>query len=81
MQPIKITMTDRRQNELQDLLKEGISALKEMRKGMENACVELRTLYGETSRRDIQKAAQRSKEKAYGKQKTTEPASPIINSY
>jgi hypothetical protein len=74
-------MTDKRQNELQDLLKEGISALREMRKGMENACVELRTLFGETLRQDIQKVAQRSKGKAYGKRKTTEPASPIINSY
>lgn len=33
---------------MQDLLKEGAAALKEMRKGIENACAELRSLYGKT---------------------------------
>jgi len=38
-------MTDKGQKEMQDLLKEGAAALKEMRKGIENACAELRALY------------------------------------
>jgi hypothetical protein len=39
-------MTDKGQKDMQDLLEEGGSALKEMRKGIENACAELRALYG-----------------------------------
>ena len=36
---------DKKQKELGDLLKEGAAALVQMRKGIENACTELRTLY------------------------------------
>jgi hypothetical protein len=41
-------MMDLGKNELQDLLKEGAAALIEMRKGIENACAELRTIYRKT---------------------------------
>jgi len=41
-------MMDIGKNELQDLLKEGAAALIEMRKGIENACAELRTIYRKT---------------------------------
>ncbi len=44
-------MLDKRQNELKDLLKEGAAALVEMRKGIANACAELRTLYSQMSPR------------------------------
>jgi len=40
-----IAMTEKKQRELHDLLKEGISALREMRRGLKNACVELRSVY------------------------------------
>ena len=36
---------DKKQKELGDLLKEGAAALIQMRKGIENACTELRTVY------------------------------------
>jgi hypothetical protein len=38
-------MPDNGQKELCDLLKEGAAALVQMRKGIENACSELRTVY------------------------------------
>ena len=38
-------MLDKGQKELGDLLKEGAAALIQMRKGIENACAELRTVY------------------------------------
>jgi len=38
-------MLDKGQKELGDLLKEGATALIQMRKGIENACTELRTMY------------------------------------
>jgi hypothetical protein len=38
-------MPDKGQKELGDLLKEGAAALVQMRKGIENACTELRTVY------------------------------------
>lgn len=55
-------MKDNRQNELQDLLKEGISALKDMRKGIQNACAELRTHYVQVSSEDVREAADRRRE-------------------
>jgi hypothetical protein len=39
-------MTEKKHKELQDLLKEGASALVSVRKGLQNACAELRTVYG-----------------------------------
>jgi hypothetical protein len=62
-------MTEKIQNELQDLLKEGIFALREMRKGIENGYRELRTLYSKTVPRDSQKVNERRREKDCGKQK------------
>jgi hypothetical protein len=38
-------MLEKKQRELGDLLKEGAAALIQMRKGIENACTELRTVY------------------------------------
>jgi len=38
-------MLDGKQKELGDLLKEGAAALVQMRKGIENACTELRAVY------------------------------------
>lgn len=38
-------MPDKGQKELGDLLKEGAAALIQMRKGIENACTELRRVY------------------------------------
>lgn len=38
-------MLNKKQGELGDLLKEGAAALVQMRKGIENACTELRTVY------------------------------------
>jgi hypothetical protein len=40
-------MPDKGQKELGDLLKEGAAALIQMRKGIENACAELRAVYSE----------------------------------
>ena len=40
-------MLDNKQKELRDLLKEGAAALVQMRKGIENACAELRAVYSE----------------------------------
>jgi hypothetical protein len=62
-------MTEKRQNELQDLLKEGIFALREMRKGIENGYIELRTLYSKALPRDGQKVNERRTEKDCGKKK------------
>lgn len=50
-------MTDKRENELQDVLKEGITALRAMRKGITDACGDLRTLYRKVSSAQGQKAA------------------------
>jgi hypothetical protein len=36
---------EKRQNELRDLLQEGVAALREIRRGMGNACADLRDLY------------------------------------
>jgi hypothetical protein len=61
-------MIDKGHNEMQDLLREGAAALKDMRKGIENACVELREIYGKTLLRDNKKANLTSKEKSHRKQ-------------
>lgn len=42
--------------------------MKEMRKGIENACVELREIYGKTLLRDNKRANLNSEEKSYRKQ-------------
>jgi hypothetical protein len=44
-------MPDKGQKELGDLLKEGAAALVQMRKGIENACAELRTVYSKSAPR------------------------------
>ncbi len=44
-------MPDKGQKELGDLLKEGAAALVQMRKGIENACTELRDMYSRISPR------------------------------
>jgi hypothetical protein len=55
-------MTDKGQKEMQDILEEGASALKKMRKGIENACVELRALYSNPLSRGCKKVNLRKKE-------------------
>jgi len=55
-------MIDKKQEELQSLLKEGIFALREMRKGFENACANLRTLYNTASQGNTQRTAGEGKE-------------------
>ena len=42
-------MLDKGQRELADLLKEGAAALVQMRKGIENACADLRYMYSRTT--------------------------------
>jgi hypothetical protein len=59
-------MTDKGQKEMQDLLEEGATALKEMRKGIENACAELRALYGKVPQG--YKTVNLKEEKIYGRQ-------------
>jgi vacuolar-type H+-ATPase subunit H len=58
---------DKGQKEMQDLLKEGAAALKEMRKGIENACAELRGLYSKTLSRS-HKSANLNEKKIYKRQ-------------
>jgi hypothetical protein len=53
---------DKGQKEMQDLLKEGAAALKEMRKGIENACAELRSLYSKTLSRGYKRVISDEKE-------------------
>ena len=48
-------------NEMRDVLKEGILALREMRKGIEHACAELRTLYGQSVRSEKGQVGSRGK--------------------
>ncbi len=61
-------MMDKGRDELQDVLKEGISALKDMRRGIENACAKLRTHYIHVASEDARVASDRgSKGKRCGK--------------
>jgi hypothetical protein len=51
-------MPDKGQKELGDLLKEGAAALVQMRKGIENACTELRTVYSKRATRYLRRPEQ-----------------------
>ena len=59
-----MAMMEKRQNELRDLLQEGVAALREIRKGMGNACAELRDLYRRMPAGNTEKAGF----KKYGEQ-------------
>jgi hypothetical protein len=61
-------MTDKGQKEMQELLRDGAAALKDMRKGIENACAELREIYGKPFLRDNKRANLNSEGKSYRKQ-------------
>jgi hypothetical protein len=55
-------MSDKGQEEMQDILEEGASALKKMRRGIENACAELRALYSSPLSRGYKKVNSDKKE-------------------
>jgi hypothetical protein len=60
---------DKKQKELGDLLKEGAAALIQMRKGIENACTELRTVYSKMAPQYLRGPEQGNAVKSHGEEK------------
>ena len=48
-------MTEKKEDELRVILQEGAAAIREMRRGMENACAGLQDFYGKALSREINK--------------------------
>ena len=63
---------DKSQNELQNLLRDGVNALRAMRRGLENACAELRTLYYEVLPGAGREAYLNTKKKGFKKQNSSQ---------
>ena len=74
-------MIDKKENELQDVLKEGITALRAMRKGIADACGDLRTLYRNVSSPLSQKAAEGDAGRSQLAKKWREITSPGVHPY
>jgi hypothetical protein len=70
---------DKSQNELQDLLRDGAKALREMRRGIENACAELRALYCEVLPRVGREAYLNTKKKGFKKQNSQKNDTAFIS--
>jgi hypothetical protein len=79
--PMRLIMTDKRENELQDVLKDGITALRAMRKGIADACGDLRKLYRAVSPSQEQRTAGGDVGRSQRAQELSELTSPRTHPY